>query len=210
MQKWAQENTIPTVVLGTTFANIDLPSIDTDYHALGWHAAGQLTKAGHRRISLLVTPDGLGGDQAAQNGAIEYFQSLSGTPCTVSLDRVNAQPAEFRATIDRILARRTPPTAFFSFLPIHTLTLLTHLLQKGLHIPRDIAIISRDSESYLDAVTPEPARYRRNDAAFVTQTIRLMEKVSDGIPLLKRQVRLIPTFDPGLTIAATQQTVAIR
>ncbi len=200
MQKWAQEHVIRSVVLGTSFPDIDLPSIDTDYHALGWHAAGQLVKAGHRHVSLLLPPNSPGGDRATRQGLLEYFQSVPGIPCTFSLDSASSHPPEFRAAIDRILNRRTPPTAFFSFLPIHTLTLLTHLLQKGLRIPRDVAVISRDSEFYLDAVTPEPARYQRNESAFITQTIRLIEKVSAGIPLPKKTVRLIPSFKPGRTI----------
>jgi DNA-binding LacI/PurR family transcriptional regulator len=200
MQKWAQEQAINSVVLGTSFPDIDLPSIDTDYHALGWHAAGQLVKAGHRRVSLLLPPNSPGGDRATQQGLLEYLQSMPGTPCRFSLDPVTNQPLELQAAIDRILARRNPPTAFFSFLPLHTLTLLTHLLQRGVRIPGDIALISRDSEFYLNAVTPEPARYERNESAFITQTIRLIEKVSSGVPPVKKSVRLIPSFKPGRTI----------
>ena len=200
LQKWAHDHSAPAVVLGTTFPNIDLPSIDTDYHALGWHAAGKLRKAGHQRVSLLVSSHTLGGDEATRQGVLDYFQSLPGNPCSFSFDHVSAEPAEFQIEIDRILNRRNPPTAFFSFLPLHTLTLLTHLQQKGRQIPRDVAIISRDSDFYLDATVPEPARYQRNDAAFITQTIRLVEKVSSQAAVTKKCVRLIPAFNPGRTI----------
>ncbi len=200
VQRWAQENAVPAVVLGTTFPQIDLPSVDTDYHALGWHAAGRLRKAGHERISLLVSHRTLGGDEATRQGVLDYFQSLPGRPCSFSFDHVSAQPSEFQTAIDRILNRRNPPTAFFSFLPLNTLTLLTHLQQRGVRIPGDVAIISRDSDFYLDATVPQPARYQRNDTAFIRQTIRLIEKVSANAPLAKKSVRLIPAFNPGRTI----------
>lgn len=200
MQHWAQTQRRASVIFGTAFPGVDLPSVDLDYHALGWHAAGQLIKAGHRSICLLFPKGSRRGDQASREGILDYLRSRPDLTVTVTSDEVNDITTEFQATVERTLARSKAPTAYLTFLPLHTLTLLTLLLRRGVRIPEDVAIISRDSEHYLEAMIPEPARYERSEITFVTQTIRMVEKVSSGIKPSRTHIRLIPNFHPGQTI----------
>jgi DNA-binding LacI/PurR family transcriptional regulator len=200
IQRWTQKQGVPSVVFGTTYPGINLPSIDMDYHALGWHAGGQFLKAGHRHIGLLLPRLSRRGDLASREGLQAYLQSQSHFNATVTSIEVGSQASEIANSLKRVMARQSAPTAFFSFKPFHTITLMTFLLQRGLRIPQDIAIISRDSEPCLEAVLPEPTRYERNIRTFVIQASRLIEKVSSGIAPSKSSVRLIPNFLPGETI----------
>jgi DNA-binding LacI/PurR family transcriptional regulator len=199
MQNWAQDHRFQALVLGTPFPGISLPSIDRDYRALGWHAAGRFVKARHRNVSLLMPSQPAGGDRATHEGMTEYLQSLPNADCYLSIDPVSEQPAAFCASINRILSRTAPPTAFFTFHPRHTLTLLTHLLRRGIRIPDDISIVSRDSAPYLEAVVPELSRYQSNDQAVIGHVVRLIEEISHGVSPKKNQIRVIPTFLEGRT-----------
>lgn len=56
VQQWFAQSGEPALVVGTCHKGVDLPSIDYDHQAIGWHVGGQFIKNGHKSV-LFVIPD---------------------------------------------------------------------------------------------------------------------------------------------------------
>lgn len=56
VQQWFAQSGEPVLVVGTCHEGVDLPFIDYDHQAVGWHAGGQLLKNGHKSV-LFIMPD---------------------------------------------------------------------------------------------------------------------------------------------------------
>src|SRR5688572_13894526 len=72
VQRWFAVRKLPTIIIGSCAAGIMLPSVDTDYSAVGWHAAGLLVKNGHLRMALVLPAKLLPGDVATRDGFMRY------------------------------------------------------------------------------------------------------------------------------------------
>ncbi len=197
LQAWFARSGVPTLVLGSGTEPGVLPSVDLDYRAVGWHAAGQLLRAGCRRIILAQPPRLLPGDEATHAGLAAYL-AHRGEPPPMVLRWPSATAG--CATLDRALQSGGKP-GFLSLRPLLTLTLLTHLLRRGIRLPQEAALISRDSEPFLQAALPSPARYESTPEARVRRAARILHALAAGtLRPPWPEVRLMPGFTPGQTL----------
>ena len=91
-------------------------------------------------------------------------------------------------------------TGLFVALPRHLLMVMSFLATQGIKVPRDVSIISRDSEPFLDFVVPPPARYVVSSSLFAKQLSHLVLKMARGVPVPPRGQLLMPDFVPGETL----------
>jgi DNA-binding LacI/PurR family transcriptional regulator len=195
MQRWFSEHPQPAVIAGSLHPGIRLSSVDVDYIACCRHAAGRFLAAGHRRLAI-VRPDAkLAGDLESAAG----FQSGAGTEVADVLH--DGSVRGICASLDRLFARSPRQTGLFVFHATHMLTVLGWLQRKGLHVPRDVSVICRDDEPFLESVLPAPARYTLNSALFARKISRLVAALVAGGPAHPRQHRAMPAFYRGETIA---------
>jgi LacI family transcriptional regulator len=158
MQRWFHERGLPCVVAGSCYPEMTLPSVDTDFGAVCRHAVGQFLARGHRRLVLLNPNPGAAGDLKAEVGFHEALQKTHVQDVAASIVNHDGTPANICARLNGLMQSDQPPTAFLVSRAQHVLTVLGHLLSCRFRIPHDVAVISRDDESFLENVVPTVAR----------------------------------------------------
>lgn len=198
MQRWFLRRQLPCLVAGSCAPGIALPSIDIDYRATCRHAGGLLLGKGHRRIALCLPEGATGGEADSELGLREA--TAGSESARMSLIRHDGSALNLCALLDKILTSDIPPTAIIVARAVHVLTVITHLQRRGLQIPGDMAVISRDDESFLRHLTPTVARYTLAPTRFTRRLSRAARQLAETGSLPPRATRLIPKFVPGETV----------
>jgi DNA-binding LacI/PurR family transcriptional regulator len=199
IQRWFSQQPLPAMVLGTCHDGVALPSIDLDYRAVGWHAAGLMLQAGHRRLAVIQPEHPLAGDLACHAGFIAYCQNAHPEAAVTTLS-VARNAAALRAALSRMLAPPSRPTALFTLWQPHSLTTLLHLLAGGRRIPADISLVARDLHPFMRQAWPDLAHYDRPMALLVGRALRLTQAMLTGRQPAVRFNPVTPRFLPGRTL----------
>lgn len=199
IQEWFAARRRPCVVLGRLHEGVELASIYPDTTAGARHAAGLFFQRGHREVVYLMAHFTSLGDRMGARIFVEEMRRLGGRARVVEHD---AEPGPLRETLRGLLAGRPRPTAFYSGCPEHCLTTLCHLLQAGLRVPEDAAIISGWDDQFLRYAAPSVAHYRVDGAELGRKAATLLlDLLSEG-PGKVRTVRVLPKFVPGESLGA--------
>lgn len=197
MQRWFVDQQLPAVIAGSCVDGMELPSVDLDYRATCRHAATMLMQKGHRRIALLLPASAHGGDTDSAQGFHEAFATSASRGIVVQHHETAEHVIE---SLNEALKRKPAPTAFLVARSIHTLTVVTHLLRLGHKLPRDIAIVSRDDDAFLDHVVPKVTRYSADAAKFAKRLAKLVLELAQTGHTSTKPVRLMPDLRRGETL----------
>jgi hypothetical protein len=200
VQRWFQAARLPTLVVGTCHETVELPSADIAYKAIGWHAAGVLSRFRHPRVALVATQPVLAGDMACING-LRSYRPPGGRPLEVTVVTAGAQTDDLRSALDRLLAGPERPTAIMAMHVAPMLTVLAHLLRRGCRVPGDMSLLCRVTEIVVDAGLPELTRYRNPAIQLAHQVVRMVNGLLAGNQLSTSPCRIMPAFVPGATVA---------
>lgn len=198
MQEWFLKHQIPCLIAGSSTPGIALPSVDMDYRATCRHAGGILRAKGHRNITLFLPPGSTGGEADSEAGLREAVETDSESKLRVVCHEGTAE--SLCAVLEKELQRTSRPTAIAVARAVHTLTAITFLMRRGMKIPQDIAVISRDDETFLEHVTPSPNRYATNPAQFTRRISLAARRLAETGSLPPRSIRIMPEYIPGETI----------
>lgn len=197
MQRWFVQSKLPAVISGSSHSGIELPSVDFDYRAVCRHAAGQFLRRGHRRIALLMQGLEFAGDRESEAGFLEAFASGAGTSASPVIAHHDGTPENIRSRLRSLLAAETPPTAFLVARSMPALMVASELLRLGLRVPRDAAVIARDSDHFHEYFSPQLARYRADPEVLARRLARLVIDLSGKGVNRSRSTRLMPRFFTG-------------
>lgn len=198
MQRWFIEQKLPCLIVGSCADSIALPSIDGDYRATCRHACGVLLRKGHRHLALVLPPKGYDGDADSEVG---FREAMAGSPNRrTTVLRHDGSTGHLCALLDALLRSANPPTAYVVARSRHVVTVVTHLMRRGLRIPEDVAVISRDDDPYLQAISPEVSRYSINLARMAQRLAIAVRQLAETGFLPPRAIRLMPEFIPGGTV----------
>ncbi len=198
MQRWFQRAEVPCIVVGSCVNGLALPSVDVNHRAVCRHAGALLRRKGHRHIAF-VRPEGeFGGDTESEEGLREALAQGEGTKLHVL--RHNGTPVHLCSLLDRLERQPQAPTAFLVARAHHALTVVTHFLQKGRRIPRDVAVISRDDDLFLAHAVPVVTRYASSPLLFARKLCYLIRQMADGSAAMKQPIRLMPTLIAGESV----------
>ncbi len=192
MQRWFLQERLPCLVVGSCGLQNSITSIDADYHAIGRHAGTLLLRKGHRRITLVRKGPCYGGDMDCEHGLRE---ALAGTPDThLQVLHHDDYPGHVRSVMDRALKVSSPPTAFVVTDPRAILTVMTHLLQKRLRIPQDMAVIHCGSSPAAAWITPAVSHYAIPHEVFVRHAVNAARSLLENPAAKPKTIRLMPEF----------------
>ena len=197
MQRWFEEMDLPGVLSGSPHAGIGLPSVDFDYRAVCRHAVGQFLQRGHRRIVLFLQASGAAGDEESEAGFLEAFQRKSSTAVTPLIARHDGTPESIRMRLDVLLGQDSPPTAFLVGRSMPALMVSSELTRRGIKVPKEAAIIARDSDHFLEYFSPALARYRADPELHARRLARLVLQLARGAAQSPKRVRIMPEFQKG-------------
>jgi LacI family transcriptional regulator len=203
MQRWFAARNLPCLVAGSTFADVALPHYDLDHRSICRHAAGVLLRMGHRRIALLNCEARLAGDVDSETGFREGVQRSSWPEAIAEMLYHRDDVASVARALGRLLDRKHPTTGLVVSNSYAYLATTSVLAQRGLRIPRDISLISRDDDPFLGALAPAPARYVVSPHAFAKKVIgSLLQLVArETFTLTPSQAMLQPKFSLGGSVA---------
>lgn len=200
IQHWFANSSVLALVLGSCQPRVRLPSVDFNYHAVGWHAAGAMTRHGHNQLAVVLPSCPLPGDLACRDGFREYL--VRRTPhATVTELGMPENLETFGRKIDRLLADPAPPTAWLSMHPSCTLALFTYLLTAGIRIPQDASFIARDTHPLLDSGLPKITRYSSALKTVATRAVQIAARLLAGESVSNVPVQVMPRFIAGNTLA---------
>ena len=203
MQRFFQEADENTIVIGTCHPGVELPSIDWDFNAIGFHAGGIFSRNNHHRIALIrpKVREEPAGDVATKSGLLSSFKKMPSSE--LQLIDIQAAPslAEFRIAFERLMSSPNRPTAIFTYGHDETLTVLTLALQLGIRIPEELSLLARADHPILCRTIPQVSRYERDSDKLIRTTLRLLRKMLEGQRLPVTPCRLIPQLTPGETLA---------
>ena len=135
--------------------------------------------------------------EAGFREAWERSRSAAGDPLVL---RHDGSVASVCARLDAAIRSKAGVDGFLVSRSRHALTALTHLARRGVRVPQDMPLVSRDDDAYLDFVVPRVARYSADPAEFARRLSRAVRArllaEEDGF----RRVRLLPRFIPGETL----------
>lgn len=201
MQQWFDHHGLKALVAGSTYAGITLPSVDTDHGALSRHAAAQLLRHGHTRIALFFDTIRHAGDVESEQG---FRSAATSHPRRAELIvcRVERTPNAVVRELKRLLEFASPPTGFFLSNSFSYLTVLGYLTSIGRRNPQDFSLISQDEGPFLAHVYPAPARYCTNPKKYAAAVGRAVNRVLENDVPREFNIRIMPDFVPGASIAA--------
>ncbi len=199
MQRWFSTHSLPGVITGSRHQGVQLPSVDTDYRATCRHAAGQFLARGHRLLALLNPESGTGGELESEGGFQEAVQSPIWTGAKAVVVRHDGSVGSVCKVLSHLLRQAERPTALLVSRPVHVLTALGYLLRQGIKVPQEVAVISRDDDSFLEHVVPSVARYSSNPTAFAKKLSKVVLKVAESGLCAIVDHKLMPQFVRGET-----------
>ena len=201
IQRWFMERGIPSLVAGSSFPGIDLPSVGDDHGSICRHAANRLIALGHRRIAFLNRRPSGATDRESDAGFAEAVQA---SPARVEARTVYHESSHKNAVqlIERLFAASAPPTGLLIVNSYCYLSVLSALARLGLRVPEDVSLISKDDDAFLAYLDPEPTRYANAPATLVHKSMIFLRSMLEGAIIRPISVRLIPYFIAGASCRA--------
>ncbi len=199
MQEWFAKSRLPAVIAGSRHEGVRLPAVDRDQTAACRHAAGLFSAKGHRHLAMLTPQAAAAGDLNSETG-FKAGAAAAGPNVVATVVRHDGTVSGICIALDRLLAHKSPPTAFLVAQAGYALTALGHLIQRGLKFPENAALIARDHDTFLDDVVPSVARYRIAPEAFAQKLSRIVVELTSGGNPPPREHLLMPQFIPGRTL----------
>ncbi len=199
MQRWFAERSLPCLVVGSRFPDIHLPAVDTDYRAVCHHAVGRFLAKNRSLLALLNPLPGAAGDEKTSEGFLEAALNARARGLRAEVVHHDGTVGSICARVDALLKRDHPPTALLVSRPRHVLTVLGQLLRRGIRVPEQVALISRDDDSFLEDMVPSVARYSRNPKVFASKVSGVVLEMARGAKQFPDQ-KIMPRFINGETL----------
>jgi LacI family transcriptional regulator len=204
-QRWFAEQKVPCVLAGTSHPEVNLPDIDTDHWALCFHAANTILGKGHRKVVLLLTesPRYMASEQDAEAGFLEAFKQRSPDGAEPIIVYHKRGPNSLLRVLKQLFSIPPFPTAIITTHGMDYLTVISFMAQRRLYIPSQVSVISRNDDTFLDALVPTPTRYRYgSDSQFYAGKLyKIITHIIGNTPLPQRHVRIEPKFIKGESVA---------
>ena len=200
LQEWFSDQRFPCVIVGSGHPAVDLSSVDVAYRAVCRHAVGQFLARGHRRLTFLNLGVDAAGDLESEHGFDEAVTQARLPGVTAAIVRHDGTVPTICRKLDLMLRQQNPPTALLISRPGHVLTVMGHLLRRGLRVPQDIALISRDYDSFLAEMVPSVARYVASPGLMARQVSRIVVKMARDGWVKPRKSLIMPEFVEGETL----------
>lgn len=202
VQRWFSDHKLPAVVRGHRFAGVELPAVDRDHHAICRHAVGVLARLGHRRVAFLKYESGLAGTIAGERGFREGFAANALDPAGALVAEHDGTQERVCRLLDQWIARLERPTAILVADPEYMISVVTHLMRRGLTVPREMSLICREEDSHLQHVSPPIASYTSLRERLAERLCQIIIQIIQNGHARSRQILLMPEFRAGESLAA--------
>lgn len=172
---------LPAIVFGTVFAEVNLPCVDVDFAAVARHAAGRCLGKGHQKLAVLVHRTSLAGDALIVN-ELENELDRRGAPAPLVMKHDFNRARLIDALDHHFLAPESRPDALLVGNQHHLLTTMSHLMRRGVQIPRDISLVYLGNDPAAERLSPLPDRYDLGRRMIRRLAISVQSRLSGATP----------------------------
>jgi DNA-binding LacI/PurR family transcriptional regulator len=102
--------------------------------------------------------------------------------------------------LDNLLRGNNPVDGILVAKPAHVVTAVSHLLRRGVRLPQDLSLISRDDDLLLEHLVPIVARHHTNPILFARKVSRQVLKLVSSGNQRQHDSRLMRTLVRGETL----------
>lgn len=197
VQNWFSAGGLPSLVLGSVFPGVDLPSIECDYPALGRHAAGQLLGRGHRHVAVLCSEPSLAGDHETVDSFRGEIERVKDGERSCEILAYSAEPVDLLQRWKNLVSRKPETTAVFALNPLACLLIKSHLNQAGDHHSSAISFLARDYAPHCEWTRPTLAHYQLPLKLFAARLSGLIHELILAGNIPKKHTGILPEFVPG-------------
>lgn len=199
VQKWFDRHReLPSLVIGYTYPEMNLPFATENNLAAARHAVGMLSSKGHKSIGLLAPESPLAGDIIMRAEVEKTCGSLGMRFRAIEYRDV---PHDLCKRLDEVLCLEDHPSALVTTMTNNVATCISHFARKRLVVPDDISIVSILDDPSLDNLVPEVTRYKVNEDIFMKQVFNMAEKIMHKRIATYKHEQQIPEFVKGGTVA---------
>lgn len=203
MQQWFSDHRLSCVISGSRHPNVELPSVAIDYEAVCRHAVNLLTGVGRNRLALLMPHSNQAGNLESEHGFMEAGLKCRTQGVKTSVAHHDGTSNAICNLLDGLLQRSEPVVGFLVAKPSHVVTAITHLLRRGIRIPQDVSLISRDDDPLLEDLVPTVTRYHADSARFARKISRVIIRLMREGVGRRCDTRLMPSLVRGETLGQT-------
>jgi DNA-binding LacI/PurR family transcriptional regulator len=208
IQRWFSLSGTPVVVIGSRHEGCDLPHVVVNMEAVCRHAAGELIRLGHRRIALVRLKTDRAGDWESDQGFLRGSQRVSGSVAARIVFYDEDTPIAITRTLQRMMRTADPPTGILMAHASGYATAATWLAERGLRIPQDVSLISREDDSFLKYLIPRPAAYQYSPRSFALKIDSLVQQLISQPARTFSGVYIIPRYARGNSVGSPPHEVS--
>jgi LacI family transcriptional regulator len=201
IQRWFHDHHVPCVIAGSSHTGLPLPSVDLDNFAVCRHAAGAMLRLGHRRVALFTKQSERAGDLESERGFEDGARSQAHRDVEPLIVRHDGTVDGAYRALGRLFGLAAPPTAVLVAQSAFYLTTIAFLAERGLRVPSQVSLISRDDDTFLAYLKPAPARYACNPTTYAKRLLLQLQLAFDGDTGGHTLHRIEPKFIPGGSLA---------
>ncbi len=198
LQRWFSERGLPCVICGSRHADVQLSSVDIDYAATCSHATGLLVAGGRNRLALLMPRSEQAGNIESEHGFLQAVERHSGVKGQVA--HHDGTTTGICGALDRLLRGDWAINGLLVAKPAHVVTAVSHLLRRGIRLPQDVGLLSRDDDPLLEHLVPVVSRYHFEPEAFARRVSRLVVDLARAGAHRRHDSRIIPKLIRGETL----------
>ena len=152
---------LPVVCVDRSLADVKTDLVEVDNFQGALAAVNHLLDKGHRRIALIEGRARVSTSRERRRG---YLAALAARGMPVRKELIRS--GDFKQESGRVLAEelmqlREPPTALFVCNNLMTVGALAGLHQRGLRVPKDVALVGFDDIPWAEALDPPPTVVRQ-------------------------------------------------
>lgn len=175
VQQWFHAHHVPCVIAGSTHAGLPLPSVDLDHFAVCRHAAGAMLRLGHRRVAFFTKLSKRAGDMEGERGFEDGVRASTHRDVEPVIVRHDGTVDSAYRALGRLFGTAAPPTAVLVGQSAFYLTTIAFLAERGLRVPGEVSLISREDDTFLSYLKPAPARYAGNPKTFAKRLLMQLQ-----------------------------------
>lgn len=196
IQQILADSGLPTVVFGSLYTGIDLPSVDIDQKECGRLLASRAIKVGFEQIIVLNRETWRQGDTLLLNGIIEAVQTAGLGADALSVRNYSPSVTALAAEMEHLFDGITRPTGIICRGAVIAETVHKMVVDRGMDSPDAVGILYCDDAGVL------PKNYR--PAAGPMPIARCTMSLEDQYAVLGKMLSLLnegKTFQPKRFIA---------
>lgn len=145
VQQYLAQSGLPTVVHGSVYAGISLPSVESDQDSVGRIMVRQALAAGHRRMVWVNRELWRRGDEVAFDGMMSEVHAAGLERGAITVRNTPVDPNAVSVAIQGWLDELEPPVALLCREPHCAQVVLRAALQRRLRVPKDIFVAYDDT-----------------------------------------------------------------